>query len=160
MSTSGLCIRLALAVIAMVVAITGCSPHPLAPPSPTPPRTRLSPAQTTDSAAGSAQSSDAKASDNAAAPDQDGHPACAAYDSWRPGPNGAGITVTHWYEGTDPVKVTVRQPGIPDLSQTVDNDVTQRYHDFEFLDVDPKAVAEVLITTGTVGCYVRAVPAP
>lgn len=54
--------------------------------------------------------------------------------------------------------VMVRHPDGPDLSQTVDHDIDHRYHDFEFLDVGPQAVTEVLITTGNTRCYVRAAP--
>ena len=157
MPTPGLRTGVALVVVATAVAVAGCGAPPVTPTNPAPPRTSPSPGQGADSAPGSA-SSDVNASGDAPPQDQDGHPACPAYDSWRPGPNGAGITVTYWYEGTDPVTVLVRHLDGPELSQTADNDVSQRYHDFEFLDVDPKAVTEILIISGDTSCYVRAAP--
>ncbi len=159
MSTLGLRTGLALAVAAMAVALTGCGARPHAPASPTPPDASSRPGQGADPGPGSAQASEANAGDGGLPPDSDGHPACPAYDGWGPSPGGAGITVTYWYEGLDPVTVLVRHSEGPDLSQTADsNDVSQRYHDFAFLDADPTAVTEVLATTGPTTCYVRAAP--
>ena len=88
-TTPGLRPGLVLVVTAMVVAVAGCSTPAVTPTSPVPSRTSLSGARSANSAPGSAQARDANADDDAPPPDQDGHPACAAYDSWRPGPDAA-----------------------------------------------------------------------
>ena len=93
-----------------------------------------------------------------ASPDYDRTPWCADYDSWRPNPQGTGITVRYWFEGTDPVTVVVRYPGGPELSQTaVANDPTRRYRDFDFFKLGPQSPAEVLVTSGDTRCVVQAI---
>jgi hypothetical protein len=145
-------------VLAAIFIVAGCGTHPGPASSPSPPGASLSPTEGTAPQHGSAQTGTGTATDESMSPDQDGNPACAAYDGWRAGPGGAGITVTYWYEGTAPVTVRVRQQAVPDLSKTVDNDVSQRYHDFEFLDVNPETVTEVMVAAGDTTCYVRKVP--
>jgi hypothetical protein len=146
MTTADLRLSQALAALAGAVALAGCA-TPAAAPKTHPPTADSAPSGGTP-----------VASDEALPPDQDGHPGCAAYDSWRPGPGGAGTTVTYWFEGAEPATVAVRQPANPDLTQTVGNDASQRHHDVAFIDADPTAVTEVLITTGDAVCYVRAGP--
>lgn len=149
MTTAALRLNLALVTLAGAVALTGCA---------TPTSASKTHPTMTASAPDSAPGSGTLASDEMLPPNEDGHSTCPAYDSWRPGSGGAGITVTYWFEGVEPVTVAVRQPGNTDLTQTVDNDASQRHHDFEFIDVDPTAVTDVLVTTGDTVCYVRAGP--
>jgi hypothetical protein len=91
-------------------------------------------------------------------PNADGDPPCPVADAWGKDPFGAGILVTHWSDDTAPVTVLVRTK--------VGSDQAQRallgpgeLRLFEFPDIDPAAVSEVLIMTNTRRCYVTADPA-
>jgi hypothetical protein len=91
-------------------------------------------------------------------PNADGDPACPVADAWGKDPFGAGILVTHWSDDTAPVTVLVRTK--------VGSDQAQRallgpgeLRLFEFPDIDPAAVSEVLIMTNTRRCYVTPDPA-
>jgi hypothetical protein len=136
-------------VVVLIVAAAGCGAPAVAPTSsPTPAGSSLS--EPTDSTT---------SVDALPQPDRDGNPACADYDSWRPSPDGAGISVTWWNEGSDDVTVRIQQQNGPELSQqSAADDPTQRHQDFKFIDVDPHTVAEVLVITATKSCYVQ--PAP
>jgi hypothetical protein len=91
-------------------------------------------------------------------PNADGDPACAVADAWGRDPFGTGILVTHWGDDTSPVTVLVRTRGGSDQAQRalVDRGELRL---FEFPDIDPTAVSEVLIMTNTRRCYVSADPA-
>jgi hypothetical protein len=91
-------------------------------------------------------------------PNADGDPQCPAADAWGTNPFGGGILVTHWSDDTAPVTVLVRT--------LVGSDQAQRallgsgeLRLFEFPDIDPAAVSEVLIMTNTRRCFVSADPA-
>lgn len=142
-----------------VVAIAGCG-APATTPSTSSSSTAatLNPLKTLTPSPAPVAVGGVTATDDAPPPDPDGNPPCAAYDGWRPGPNEAGIAVTYWNAGPDHVTVVVQQKDSPDLSQTADIDTSERMHEFDFINVDPTAVSEVLITTDVARCFVRAAP--
>lgn len=94
--------------------------------------------------------------------DPDGNPPCPAEDQWRHDPGGVGIAVTYRNAGSVPshVRVVVRQRVPMDLSQVIDLNPGERTHEFDFIDVDPTTVTEVLISTGAGPCVVSAAPHP
>ncbi|MGX9787966.1 hypothetical protein [Mycobacterium sp. MMS18-G62] len=102
----------------------------------------------------------AKAGANTVAmpPNADGDPRCPATDAWGTNPFGAGIVVTYSSDDTEPVTVLVRtQTGSDRAQRTLLGPGELRL--FEFVDIDPAAVSDVLIMTNTRRCYVTADPA-
>ncbi|MCW2689589.1 MAG: hypothetical protein JWR37_4479 [Mycobacterium sp.] len=90
--------------------------------------------------------------------DADGNPACVAVDGWEISSTGAGISVFYWSTGPDHVVAMVRKRGGTDVSQSADIEAGQLMNQFDFKDIDPMSVDEVLIMTNTVRCF--AMPGP
>jgi hypothetical protein len=85
-------------------------------------------------------------------PDADGNPPCPASAVWGTSPTGKGIVVTYWTTGSDLITVLVRGRS-GDVAQTVNAGSDDRFHIFEFVDVDPMTVHGVLIMSNTNRCY-------
>ena len=91
-------------------------------------------------------------------PNAQGDPACPGPTAWGRHPDGVGVLVSYWSEGTATVTVLVRTVTGNDRAQAalLERDELRLY---EFPDVDNAAVREVLLMTDTRRCFVLSDPA-
>jgi hypothetical protein len=92
-------------------------------------------------------------------PDADGNPACPAVDEWGASGGHTGIVVSYWGHGADYVTVLVRTTRGPDVARSIAIQPRQALQLFEFSDIEPAVVDEVLIITNDTRCYATADPA-
>ncbi len=92
-------------------------------------------------------------------PDAEGNPACPVSDAWGKASSDEGIFVTYWTNQTDYVTVLVRTIMGLDFAKSGGIDAVHQPLIFDFPDIDPTAVREVLITTNIKRCFATPDPA-
>jgi hypothetical protein len=91
-------------------------------------------------------------------PNASGDPACPPSQAWGRAPSGHGVLVTYWAADPEAVTVLVRTTTGNDRAQraVLDRDELRL---FEFPEIAPAAVREVLLMTSSQRCFAVADPA-
>jgi hypothetical protein len=92
-------------------------------------------------------------------PDAQGNPACPVADSWGKAPIDDGIFITYWANQTDYVTALVHTSFGLDFAQSAGIDPAHQPLIFDFPNIDPSTVREVLITTNIERCFATPDPA-
>ncbi len=91
-------------------------------------------------------------------PNAQGDPPCPAPHAWGRHPHGLGILVTYWSDAAAAVTILVRTTTGADRAQRRSLRADE-LHLFEFPDIEPALVHEVLVMTNTLRCFALLDPA-